>query len=133
MRSVCLLAKLAVLLIVAMHKVPPQEQNDCDQNTVAAQVNRQGLDVARCVTVKEDLRPCGVSGAPCKEVHCDADRFLGLSADVACQHRHAETLCSPEGEDNPVRNQETSAGGVIGVFDGHDYDRADEGSAMRQS
>ena len=131
MRSGCLLSELAVLLVVSVHQVPSQEQDDGNQDTVAAQVDRQGLDVARRVAIEEDLGTCGVSGTPREEVHRDADGFLSLSADISCQHRHAETLRRPEGEDDPVGDQETGAGGVVGILNGHDHDCADKGSAVR--
>lgn len=130
MRRIDVLSKLAVLLVVAVHQVPPQEQDNRNQNTVASEMDGQSLDVARRIAVEEDLGSGGVSGAPREEVHGDADGFLGLTADVAGQQGHAETLRGPEGEDDPIGDQKPGAGGMVGVLDGHDYDRADEGAAI---
>lgn len=101
-RDVDLGAELAVLLVVAVDQIPAQEQDDDDQHAVAAQVDRQRLEVARRVAGEEDLGACGVAGAPREEVHGDADGLLGLPAHVSRQHGHAQTLRGPEGEDDPV-------------------------------
>lgn len=102
MRCINLRPKLPILLVIPVHQIPPQEQDNHHQHAITAKVYRQRLDVARRIAVEEDLRPCGIARAPREEVHRDADGFLGLPAHVARQHGHAQPLRGPEGEDDPV-------------------------------
>lgn len=128
MRSIDLRSKLRILLLIARSQIEAQEDDDKHQERVATQMDRQSLAVAGRVAVEEDLRSRSVAAAPREEVHGDADGFLGLPADVARQHRHAETLRGPEGEDDPVADKQAGAGSGVCVFDRHDDYGADKGS-----
>lgn len=90
----------------------------------------QGLAIAGSIAIEEHLRASCISSAPSEEIHCNANRFLGLATDVPGQHRHAETLCCPEGKDYPVADEETGAGGMVLVFYSHDNNSANEGAVQ---
>jgi hypothetical protein len=126
-RAVNLLAKLSILLLVAMRQIPSEECNGADQDGVAAQVDGESLAVAGSIAIKEDLGTSGVTGTPCEEVHGNADRLLRLPSNITCQHGHSQTLCSPESEDNPVTDEKPSSCRVVRVFHCHDDNGADEG------
>jgi hypothetical protein len=57
-----------VLGLVAGDEVEAQEDDDQDQQHVAAHVGGEGDEVARLVGVEEDLGPDGVAGGPGDEV-----------------------------------------------------------------
>ena len=124
--SVNLGAEFAVLSLVARGQVEAEEEDDEDEESVASEVNGQSLAITGLVTVEEDLRTGGITGAPSEEVHGDADGLLRLSTDVSGQHGHAETLCSPEREDYPVTDEEAGTSSVVLVLDGHDDDSTNE-------
>jgi hypothetical protein len=129
MGIVDLLAKLTVLFLVAEREVESQERNDEEQGRVASKVDGERLEVARII-VEEDLGTNCVTRAPCDEVHCDADRLFSLPSHITREHTHSETLCSPEGEDDPVADKQTGSGRIIGVLYSHDHDSADESAGI---
>lgn len=104
MSSVNVLAEFSVLLLVAQSQVKSQKGNDKEQCRVAAEMDGEGFEVARIV-VEEDLGSSGVTGTPSEEVKSDADGLFGLPANISSQQAHTETLCSPEGEDDPVADE----------------------------
>jgi hypothetical protein len=110
MRRVRLLAELPILLLIPADKIPAQEQNHQHQQAVAAEVDTERFQVAGLVAVEEDLGARGIAAAPREEIHGDADGFLRLPTNVSREHRHAETLGRPEGEDDPVAYEEAGAG-----------------------
>lgn len=132
MRITNILSKLPVLLLIPEHEVKPQERNNTKQRRVASEMNSQGLEIT-WVAVEKHLGSNRVTRAPREEVHGDADGFLGLAADVTCEHGHAETLGSPEGENDPVGDEQTGFGGFVCVFDGHDDDCAGKGGDHEDS
>lgn len=88
-------------------------------------MNSDGLEIA-WVVVEEDLWAGSITSTPREEVERDADGLLGLTSNVSGKHTHAKTLRSPESEDNPVADEQSSTRGVVFILDGHDNNRTDE-------
>jgi hypothetical protein len=49
-----------IALLVLVHQIEAQADDDNDQQTVAAEVGGEGDEVARLVPVEEDLRACTI-------------------------------------------------------------------------
>lgn len=118
-------AKLTILLLVAEREIKSQKGNDEDKSRIAAEMDSQGLEVAR-VVVEEDLGASSVASAPGEEVHGNAYRLLGLTSNISREHGHAETLGCPESKDDPVTDQQTGPSCTVFVLDSHNDNGTDE-------
>jgi len=138
-----------VALLVLVLEVEAQADNDNDQQRVAAQVRREGDEVARAVPAEEDLGTCvtllvdirgsdtgcqewltnSVARRPDDKVEGDANALLRLAGDVTRQHGQGEGLSRPEGESDVVADEQADLLAERLERDRHEADGADEGAA----
>lgn len=102
----------SILFLILPPQMPPEHTQEDNDQPVASHVNRETRKVPWGVFVLEHLGSDHVAHGPGHEQRGRADGLLRLASHVPRQHAHQDDGCSPEGEREPVREQEADPSGL---------------------